>query len=375
MAELSERVLELAIQIQQIPAPTFSEGQRGEFVRDLFLKEKLKDVSMDSLGNVFARLPGKQKKAKELVVSAHLDTVFPPSINLQVKKEAERVIAPGIGDNSLGVAALFGILWSLRERDVMLEHDVWFVANVGEEGLGDLRGMRGVVERFGADPSTSSERGVLGYLVLEGLALGHVYHKAIGVKRYRIMAKTAGGHSWSDYGQPSAVHELASLVTQLTAFRLPREPRTTMNVGVISGGTGINVLAAEAKCELDLRSEDPKALTKLVHQVEDLLINASREGVKITAEVIGERPAGEISVGLAFVQLAVDCTREQGLEAILTSGSTDANIPLSEDIPAVVMGVTTGGGAHTVNEFIDVKPIELGMNSLIRFVERVGSKK
>ena len=364
MADISNRVLELAIQIQQIAAPTFSEGQRGEFVRDLFLKEKLKDVSMDSLGNVFARLPGKQKKAKELIVSAHLDTVFPPSINLQVKREAGRVYAPGIGDNSIGVAALFGILWSLREREVVLKQDIWFVANVGEEGLGDLRGMRGVVERFGAD--------VLGYLVLEGLALGHVYHKAIGVKRYRITAKTAGGHSWSDYGQPSAVHELASLVTQLTSIRLPREPRTTMNVGTIVGGTGINVLAAEAKCELDLRSEDPNTLSKLVHQVEDMLINASREGVKIMAEVIGERPAGEIAAEHEFVKLAVNCTLEQGFEAILTSGSTDANIPLSDKIPAVVMGITTGGGAHTVNEFVDIKPIELGMNSLARFVEQVG---
>ncbi|MBL8101436.1 MAG: M20/M25/M40 family metallo-hydrolase [Anaerolineales bacterium] len=366
MADISNRVLELAIQIQQIPAPTFSEGPRGEFVRDLFLRENLKDVSMDSLGNVFARLPGKQKKAKELIISAHLDTVFPASINLQIRKEAERVYAPGIGDNSIGVAALFGILWSLRERNLLLNQDVWFVANVGEEGLGDLRGMRGVVERFGAD--------VLGYLVLEGLALGHVYHKAIGVKRYRITAKTAGGHSWSDYGQPSAVHELASLVTQLTAFRLPREPRTTMNVGTMAGGTGINVLAAEAKCELDLRSESPNALSKLVHQVEDVLINASREGVKITAEVIGERPAGEIPIDHELVKLAVNCTREQGLEAILTAGSTDANIPLSKNIPAVVMGITTGNGAHTVNEYIDLKPVELGMNSLLRFVERAGER-
>ncbi len=359
-----DQILELAIQIQQIAAPTFAEGPRGEFVRDLFLKEKLKDVSMDSLGNVFARLPGKQKKAKELVVSAHLDTVFPPSISLQIKREAERVIAPGIGDNSLGVAALFGIVWLLRERNIMLNHDVWFVANVGEEGLGDLRGMRGVVERFGAD--------VIGYLVLEGLALGHVYHRAIGVKRYRITAKTAGGHSWSDYGQPSAVHELASLVTHLTSIRLPREPRTTMNVGTITGGTGINVLAAEAKCELDLRSENLSTLTKLVHQVEDILVNASREGVKIMAEVIGERPAGEIPVEHELVQLAVLCTREQGLEAVLTAGSTDANIPLSEGIPAVVMGITTGGGAHTVNEFVDIAPIKKGMEGLIKFVESVG---
>ncbi len=364
MADLLTRVLDLAIQIQQIPAPPFSEGQRGRFVRDLFLEEKLKDVSIDSLGNVFACLPGKHEKAKALVVTAHLDTVFPVSINLQIKRDAERIIAPGIGDNSLGVAALFGIIWSLRERGVMLKHDLWLVANVGEEGLGDLRGMRSVVERFRAN--------ILGYLVLEGLALGHVYLKAIGVKRYRITAKTAGGHSWSDYGQPSAVHELASLVTQLTSIRLPHEPRTTMNVGTIVGGTGVNVLAAEAKCELDLRSEDAGILAKLARQVEDLLINTNREGLRIIAEVIGERPAGEIPATHEFVRLAMNCIQEQGLEAILTTGSTDANIPLSENIPAVVMGITTGGGAHTVNEYIDIKPIEHGMNSVLRFVELTG---
>ena len=361
-------LLDLAIQIQQIPAPTFAEGQRGEFVRDLFLKENLKDVSMDSLGNVYARLqgPGKQKKAKPLIVSAHLDTVFPTSINLQVthREEAGKIVAPGIGDNSLGVAALFGILWSLRERKIELKQDVWFVANVGEEGLGDLRGMRGVVERFDKD--------VIGYLILEGLALGHVYHRAIGVRRYRITTKTAGGHSWSDYGQPSAVHELAALVTQLTALRLPRKPRTTMNVGTFGGGTGINVLAAEAKCELDLRSEDPKTLAKLTHQVEELLKNADRDGVRVMAEIIGERPAGEIPADHALVQLAMTCMREQGLNAILTSGSTDANIPLSRGIPAVVMGITTGGGAHTVNEYIDTDPVGKGMDALVRFVELVG---
>jgi acetylornithine deacetylase/succinyl-diaminopimelate desuccinylase-like protein len=359
-------LIDLAIQIQQIPAPTFSEGPRGEFVRGLFLKENLKDVSMDSLGNVFARLPGKQKKAKPLIVSAHLDTVFRASVNLQVKREAGKIIAPGIGDNSLGVAALFGILWSLRERKIELKHDVWFVANVGEEGLGDLRGMRGVVERF--------DSGVIGYLVLEGMALGHVYHRAIGVRRYRITAKTAGGHSWADYGKPSAVHELAALVTQLTAIRLPRQPRTTMNVGTFGGGTGINVLAAEAKCELDLRSEDPKALVKLIYQVEKLFKDADREGVRIMAEIIGERPAGEIPSDHPLVQLALTCTREQDLDAFLTIGSTDANIPLSRGIPAVVMGISTGGGAHTLYEYIDIDPVAKGMDALVRFVESVGEK-
>jgi acetylornithine deacetylase/succinyl-diaminopimelate desuccinylase-like protein len=358
-------LIDLAIQIQQISAPTFSEGQRGEFVRGLFLKENLKDVSMDSLGNVYARLPGRQKNAKPLIVSAHLDTVFPASVNLQVRREAGKIIAPGIGDNSLGVAALFGILWSLRERKIELKHDVWFVANVGEEGLGDLRGMRGVVEHF--------EDQVIGYLVLEGMALGHVYHRAIGVRRYRITAKTAGGHSWADYGKPSAVHELAGLVTQLTAIRLSRQPRTTMNVGTFGGGTGINVLASEAKCELDLRSEDPKTLVKLIYQVEKIFKDADREGVRIMAEIIGERPAGEIPTDHPLVQLALTCAREQDLDAFLTIGSTDANIPLSMGIPAVVMGITTGGGAHTLREYIDIDPVGRGLDAVARFVERVGA--
>ena len=367
MNNLPAKIIDLAVQIQQISAPTFLEGPRGEFVRVLFQNEHLQDVSMDSLGNVFARLAGKQKKAKPLIVSAHLDTVFPNSINLQAKKEAGRIVAPGIGDNSLGVAALFGILWSLRERNIELEHDVWFVANVGEEGLGDLRGMRGVVERF--------DKNVIGYLVLEGLALGHIYHRAIGVRRYRVTAKTAGGHSWSDYGQPSAVHELAALVTQLTAIRLPREPRTTMNVGTFGGGTGINVLASEAKFDLDLRSEDPASLSKLVHQVEELFRFADRDGVKVLAEIIGQRPAGEIPAEHPLVKLAVNCMHEQGLSGVLTAGSTDANIPLSRGIPAVVMGITTGGGAHTTHEYIDLDPIEKGMDSVVRFVERVGGEQ
>jgi len=360
---LSQKVLDLAIQIQQIAAPTFAEGPRGEFVRDLFIQEKLEDVSMDSLGNVYARLAGKQKKARALIVSAHLDTVFPAGTKLQIKNEAGKVFGPGIGDNSIGVAALFGIIWAIRERKIELKHDVWFAANVGEEGLGDLRGMRGVVERFGKDE--------IGYLVLEGLALGHVYHRAIGVRRYRIAAKTRGGHSWSDYGQPSAVHELAALVTQLTQIRLPREPRTTMNVGTIHGGTGVNVLAAEAKCELDLRSEDPAVLAKIVSQVEDIILHWNHEGVKIQAEIIGERPAGQISADHPMVKLALDCVNAQGMDATLTTGSTDANIPLSKGIPAVVMGITTGNGAHTLNEYIDTEPIEKGMESLVRFVELV----
>jgi acetylornithine deacetylase/succinyl-diaminopimelate desuccinylase-like protein len=145
-----------------------------------------------------------------------------------------------------------------------------------------------------------------------------------------------------------------------------------MNVGTIHGGTGINVLAAEAKCELDLRSEEPRALLKFIHKVEKILKNADRDGVRIMAEIIGERPAGEIPASHPFVELAMQCVREQKLEALLTAGSTDANIPLSRGIPAVVMGISTGGGAHTVNEFVNIEPIVMGMESVARFVELAG---
>ncbi len=383
----ADRIIELAVQIQQIPAPTFAEGARAEFVRGLFEREGLQDVSTDEVGNVYGRwttdngpwlmVNGQSSDPKPLIVSAHLDTVFPEETNLQIRREEDKVYGPGIGDNSLGVAALFGVLWSLPSPRPSpkgrggFAGDVWFVANVGEEGLGDLRGMKAAVDRFGSD--------VQAYLVIEGMALGNIYHRAIGVKRYRITAKTTGGHSWSDYGKPSAIHELSKLVVQLTSMRLPESPRTTMNVGRISGGTSINTIASEAWLELDLRSEGQESLAELISSVEEkireanTLTSASQPDVKFEAEVIGARPAGEIDSNHPLIKLAEACLREQGLEPALTSGSTDANIPLSHGYPALVLGVTTGGGAHTTNEFINLNLVEKGLRQLGRFVERVGS--
>lgn len=300
-----------------------------------------------------------------MVLSAHLDTVFPLNTDLKVTRESDRIYGPGIGDNSLGVASLLGLLWTLREREIDLPGDLWLVANVGEEGLGDLRGMKAVVDRFGADVGV--------YLVLEGAALGHIYHRALGVRRYRVIAHTAGGHSWSDYGRPSAVHELARLVTQLTAIPVPSHPRTTLNVGRISGGTGVNVLASEAMLELDLRSEDPEALKALIHQVEERIQSANRNGVMVDMETIGQRPSGEIPADHSLVKLADECLAEQGLDAAFASGSTDANIPLSRGYPAVVLGVTAGSGAHTVHEYIETALVEKGMEQLTSFVGRVFS--
>lgn len=357
-----ESLLDLALQIQHIPAPTFNEVRRAEFVQARFQMEGLAEVQFDRAGNVLARLPGRDS-SHPLIVSAHLDTVFPLETDLTSSRSGNRITAPGIGDNSLGVAALFGILWQLRQQKTALSNDVWFAANVCEEGLGDLLGMRAVVDRFGGD--------VKGYLVLEGMALGHVYNRGTGVRRYKITAHTAGGHSWSDYGKPSAIHELSGLVTRLAEIKLPHSPRTTLNVGRISGGTSINTIAPEAQLELDLRSEDESILQGLVQQVEELVAGMKKPGVDWENQVIGNRPAGFIRADHPLIRTAISSLTQLGVEPALTIGSTDANIPFSKGYPAVVLGVTTGGGAHTSKEYIDIPPIEKGWIHIVDVVTRM----
>lgn len=357
--KLIDRLLEIAVQIQQIPAPTFHEQQRAIFVRSRFEAEGLADVSIDETGNVYARLPG-SSTARPLVVSAHLDTVFPAGTDLTGKRGSDRLYGPGIGDNSLGLAGLFGLLWALQEGAASLPGDLWLVANVGEEGLGDLCGMRAVIDRFAELP--------LAYIVLEGMAFGQIYTRGLGVERYHIECTTTGGHSWVDYGRPSAIHELAALVARLTALPLPEQPRTTLNVGIITGGTSINTIAAQAAFELDLRSEHPAALKTLVSQVEALAAQASRKDVRMRLKAIGHRPAGEISAAHPLVRLAKRCLVKQGIQPRLNIGSTDANIPFSRGLPAVCIGLTTGAGAHTASEYIHTQPAAKGLEQLVQLV-------
>jgi tripeptide aminopeptidase len=361
---LLQKILEKAIAIQQIPAPTLFEGQRSAYLLSQFEAEGLSDVQADVLGNVYGRLPGR-KSLLPVIISAHIDTVFPDGTNLEVSFKEGKINGPGIGDNSLGVAGLFGLLWALRQRRISLPDDLWLVANVGEEGLGDLCGMRAVVDRFGT--------GARAYIILEGMALGQVYHRGLGVRRYRITARTEGGHSWVDYGRPSAIHELAALVARLSALTLPRNPRTSLNVGIISGGTSVNTIAPQASIELDLRSESERTLKSLVDQVLNQVRMANRSGVEFQAELIGDRPVGKIAAEHPLIKLAIQCLQEQGLQPNLSIGSTDANIPLSRKLPAVCIGLTTGRGAHTAHESILTEPLASGMVQLVSLVEGVYS--
>jgi len=358
----ADQLLDLAIQIQQIPAPTFNEADRATFIQELFIQENLSDVEIDALGNVYACLPG-DGDAPPVVISAHSDTVFPQETDLKIRKEAGKIYGPGIGDNSLGVAGLFGVVWALRENQITLPGDLWLVANVCEEGLGDLKGMRAVVERFRDRP--------LAYLILEGVAYSDVFHRGLGVQRYRITARTEGGHSWADYGIPSAIHDLAAFVTKLTALELPTNPRTSLNVGTISGGTSINTIAAEAHLELDLRSEDPAALQNLVAEVETLVAAADRPSVKFEAEIIGRRPAGSIPENHPLVKLATQTLKIQETRSHLNIGSTDATVPLSQGLPAICIGLTHGRGAHTTGEFLFTEYLQKGLEQVLAITTKV----
>jgi tripeptide aminopeptidase len=358
---IKNQVLQLAMQIQQIPAPTFGEKERSEFIYNKFKKEDLLNVEVDQTGNVLAKLPG-TNNSPPLIVSAHSDTVFPKETILKISRETGKISGPGIGDNSLGAAGLFGLIWSLRKRKTLLPGDLWLVANTCEEGLGNLRGMTAVVDRFTDEP--------LAYIVVEGMALGQIFHKGLGVKRYQIEAKGYGGHSWVDHGTPSAIHELASLMTKITAIELPKIPRTTLNVGVIEGGTTVNTIAAEARLQLDLRSTSKKTLRELAQQVEHLVNASSKHNLKLQAKVIGERPAGSIPANHPLVKLAVRIMKEKGIKSELNIGSTDANIPLSRGYPSICIGLTSGSGAHTINEYINTDPIEVGLMQFVDIVEQ-----
>lgn len=353
MTSLAERVLDLACAIQQIPAPTFHEHARARFVAEQFQGLGLADVAIDDLGNVYARRPG-AGRSRPVLVTAHLDTVFPAETPLTLTRTAQHIHGPGVGDNSLAVAGLCGLIWALEGETP--PGDLWLAANVCEEGLGDLRGIRRVMERLGDQVKAT--------VVLEGMALGEVYHGGIGVRRYRITARAEGGHSWLNFGRPSAIHALVRLAAQLTELSVPAAPKTTFNIGTLGGGTSINTIAREAWLELDLRSEDAATLRALAARVEALAAAHNRPGATIELAIVGDRPSGSLPREHPLVQAAARALSEAGYSAKFDSGSTDANLPLSQGRPCVCIGLTQGGNAHRPDEFIETAPLGKGLQAL-----------
>ncbi|MCK5923397.1 MAG: M20/M25/M40 family metallo-hydrolase, partial [Methylococcales bacterium] len=282
-----EPLIAAIIAVQQIPAPTFDEGLRADYVEQQFLQYQLNDVLIDPLNNVYARLAGHAPHKKPIIITAHSDTVFPHGTDLTVTRNGQLVHGPGIADNSAGVGGLLWLAKTMVEFKLIPERDIWFVVNVGEEGNGDLKGMRALTERF---------HEAAGFIVLEGGMYGHILHEAIGVRRFRVDVKADGGHSWSDFGRTSAIHVLGDIITKIDGLRVLKSPKTTYNIGVIKGGTSINTIAANAHFLLDLRSESPQSLQHLITQFKTIIRRSQRrfERVTISYKPIGNRPAGKI---------------------------------------------------------------------------------
>lgn len=348
-----ETAVSLAIKLQQIASPTFAEQTKAKFVEEQFRQLGLCDVHQDALHNVYGRLCGQDSTQDPVIVSAHIDTVFPAQTDLTVRQEPPYVHGPGIGDNSTGVAGLLYVAQAFIQFNIQPQCDIWFVANVGEEGLGNLCGMKAVVEKFGTAPQ---------YIVLEGGLFGQISHTAIGVRRFEISIEATGGHSWGSFGNPSAIHELGHLIKRITQISVPQTPKTTFNVGIIEGGTSINTIAQQAKLQLDLRSAGKKELAQLVQDVEKITQSIPRQGVKLQMTEIGHRPAGHISRNTPLVRWAKQALEFVGCEHIrFVASSTDANIPLSQEATAVCIGLTYSANAHRLDEYMDTRYLVQGL--------------
>jgi acetylornithine deacetylase/succinyl-diaminopimelate desuccinylase-like protein len=349
-------VIELTLALSHLPSPTFAEAEKADFVLQRFRRLGLADSHIDAAGNVIGRRPGRAGGGS-ILLAAHIDTVFPLGTALTGHRDNGYLRGPAVGDNSLGVAALVALATAFDRAELVTERDLLFVADVGEEGLGDLRGMRQVMDTYGGEVKAA--------LAIEGHTLGRVTHRAVGSRRLRLTVNGPGGHSWGDFGRPSAIHLLAQLITQLGQLPVTQAPRSTFNVGRIEGGVSINTIAPTAWCELDLRSEDQAELERLVGWVEQALTRRLPREMTIEIATIGDRSAGAIAADAPIVTICCAALRALGIEPTLEASSTDANLPIGLGVPAVCLGITRGAGAHRVEEFVEIQPIASGLRQLL----------
>ena len=345
--------------IQAIPALSFSEGARAAFMREAFLSIGIEHVSSDDTGNVYAHIQG--GALPPLILSAHLDCVI--SDPAPLKLEGTCLVGAGIGDNALGLATLLHLAEHYHANPSDLRGDLWLIANVCEEGLGNLQGIHKVVERFGGK--------VNAYIALEGIGLGTVQQGALGINRFKIEVSTKGGHAWNQFGCPSAIHEIVRLASQLGNLKLPSEPRTSLNIGMIDGGDSINTLASHAEMLVEIRSEEFETLKALSGIVNKTVIACNSNEVEVKISEIGTRPSGRLSQNHPLIQKAVKALKETGVRAVLVTSSTDASLPISLGYPATCLGITTGGAAHSKEEFIDLQMIQTGIRQITNLIKQV----
>jgi acetylornithine deacetylase/succinyl-diaminopimelate desuccinylase-like protein len=350
-------VIEETLHLCGIPAPTFDEAARASYVAERMRAIGLADVQIDSIYNVSGLLSNGQTHPTTLVV-AHIDTVFPRSTSLDVRRTTKRLYGPSIGDNSVAVAAMLHVATAMQRLPAYPPGRVIFAASVGEEGLGNLCGMRALLAAWDGQIDT--------VLALEGHGVDDVRHAGIGSTRLEVTFQGPGGHSWGAFGTPSAIHTLGSAIHKITQLKTAQRPKTTYNVGLITGGESVNTIASHATMLVDLRSTHPRALQQLATQVTDLLQEIEQQsGIQVRSRIVGQRPAATLDTGHALCQGVRAIRRQLRLRpALFTASSTDANLPLSLGIPALCLGITQGGLAHTVREYIDIAPIPDGLKQL-----------
>lgn len=353
--EIDGETIKDLIYLTEIPAPPFKEEARGIAFSKMIKKLGIDSVWIDEVGNVLALRKGKTG-AKTIALDAHLDTVFPEGTDVTVKMRGDTLFAPGINDDTKGLANVLAIIKALNANDIKTDHDILFVGSVGEEGLGDLRGVKHLFRNGG--PKIDS------WIAIDGGQIGRVNNKGLGSHRYRVTFKGPGGHSWGAFGLGNPHHALGkaiSLFVERADKFTSYGARTSYNVGVIGGGTSVNSIPFESSMEIDMRSESPARLDSIDAILQTAVQEAlayqnklGRIGEKLTVNVdqIGNRPSGELSESLPLIQRAMACTALFGKRPRLTRGSTNSNIPISMGIPAVTIGRGgVGANAHSLDEW------------------------
>ena len=347
-APLEKDLTTLLKRICETSAPTFDEGERGQLVAELLGDAGL-SPERDSAGNVTAAVPG--GSGPRVLVAAHLDTVFAAPTDVTVKKRGAKLAAPGIGDNS---ASLSVLVHYARLSAELKRPRLTLAATVGEEGLGDLYGMRELMR---------ARAGEFDYVIALDGHLGTIVHQAVGSKRFEVQFEAVGGHSWGDYPSPSAVHALGEAVHALGTLELPKEPRSTLNVGQVAGGTSINAIAQTASFNLDLRSLDAETLSRLA---EDALTHirrtARRHRVKVNINQVGDRAAVQVD-NRALVKAARRALQACSVPVRTAASSTDANASMAAGLPSIAFGVYRGGDAHRLSEWLEPASLSVGFRA------------
>jgi tripeptide aminopeptidase len=339
--------------ITEIPAPPFKERVRAEYYQKRMQELGLKDAAIDAEGNVIALRKGSGGGRPKLVVSAHLDTVFPEGTDVTVKEKDGAIVAPGIGDDSRGLAALLSLIKVMNENQIGTVGDIMFVGTVGEEELGNLRGVKALFR---------DHKDIDGFISIDGLGITRVVNQATGSHRYEFIFKGPGGHSFAEFGLPSATHAMGRAIAKIAELQPPSDPKTTFTVGTVTGGTSVNAIAAEARMAVDMRSNSEEELLKLEARLLELVKEAvadenarwKSDKMSVEAKLIGDRPAGIVPMDSPIVQATQRTVAAvtKGPRPTFAGSSTDSNIAMSLGIPAVTIGGGgEGGNWHSRNEW------------------------